>query len=201
MTHQRRLATSPRSRSYKSRNRELDPTAQRRAGEVEQLSHRLDKKEVQQEAERTLEEEQPAACSLGCFPGSSTRRGGSGAVVASRTGPVEVIRSAAESREPRTLPAQSVRALPAPRRSLPPKSETTEGCRRHTIQPGTDRQCSPRPGLLVLPRPLPHAVSRNISAIDAHPHYPSTYWPTPQSLLRGDAPAEKYIREVGMPNR
>lgn len=125
-THQRRLAAhEPTEQELRAEIESLTRRLSAAQAEVEQLSHRLDKKKKSnKKLKRTLEEEQRRGLLSRLFSGSSTRRGGSGGSGGKSDRTRRSNQISGGKPEPRTLPAQSVRALPAPRRSLPPKSET-----------------------------------------------------------------------------
>ena len=124
-THQKRLtAHEPTEQELRAEVESLTRKLSAAQAEVERLSLRLDKKKKSnKKLKRTLEEEQSRGLLSRFFSGGSNRHGGSGSGGKSD----KTRRSHRISRgkpEPRTLPAQPVRALPAPRKSLPPKSET-----------------------------------------------------------------------------
>jgi myosin heavy subunit len=124
-THQKRLtAHEPTEQELRAEVERLTRKLSAAQAEVERLSLRLDKKKKSnKKLKRTLEEEQSRGLLSRLFSGGSNRHGGSGSGGKSD----KARRSHRISRgkpEPRTLPAQPVRALPAPRKCLPPKSET-----------------------------------------------------------------------------
>jgi len=123
-THQKRLtAHEPTEQELRAEVESLTRKLSAAQAEVERLSLRLDKKKKSKKLKRTLEEEQSRGLLSRFFSSGSNRRGGSGSGGKSD----KTRRSHRISRgkpEPRTLPAQPVRALPTPRKSLPPKSET-----------------------------------------------------------------------------
>jgi TolA-binding protein len=122
--HQKRLAAhEPTEQELRAEVERLTRRLSSAQAEVEQLSQRLDKKKKSnKKLKRTLEEEQSRGLLSRLFSGGSNRRGGSGG-----SGKSDKARRSNQisggKPEPRTLPAQPVRVLPAPRRSLPPKSE------------------------------------------------------------------------------
>jgi chromosome segregation ATPase len=125
-THQKRLAAhEPTEQELRAEVESLTRRLSAAQAEVEQLSHRLDKKKKSnKKLKRTLEEEQSRGLLARLFTGGSKRRGGSGGSSGKSDKARRSNQISGAKPEPRTLPAQPVRALPAPRRSLPPKSES-----------------------------------------------------------------------------
>lgn len=124
-THQKRLtAHEPTEQELRAEVESLTRKLSAAQAEVERLSLRLDKKKKSnKKLKRTLEEEQSRGLLSRFFSSGSNRRGGSGSGGKSDK-TRRSHRISGGKPEPRTLPAQPVRALPAPRKSLPPKSET-----------------------------------------------------------------------------
>lgn len=121
--HQKRLAAhEPTEQELRAEVESLTRRLSAAQAEVEQLSQRLDqKKKSNKKLKRTLEEEQSRGLLSRLFSSGSNRRRGS----ASHGKSDKARRSnqiSGGKPEPRTLPVQPVRA--APRKSLPPKSET-----------------------------------------------------------------------------
>ena len=124
-THQKRLAGhEPTEQELRAEVERLTRKLSAAQAEVERLSLRLDKKKKSnKKLKRTLEEEQSRGLFSRLFSGGSKRRVGAwtggGSDKARHSN-----RIGGDKPEPRMLPAQPVRALRAPRKSLPPKSES-----------------------------------------------------------------------------
>ncbi len=125
-THQKRLAShEPTEQELRAEVESLTRKLSAAQAEVERLSLRLDKKKKSnKKLKRTLEEEQSRGLLSRLFSGGSNRHGGSGGSGGKSDKTRRSNQISGGKPEPRTLPAQPVRALPAPRKSLPPKSET-----------------------------------------------------------------------------
>ncbi len=125
-TNQKRLAAhEPTEQELRAEVESLTRRLSSAQAEVEQLSQRLDKKKKSnKKLKRTLEEEQSRGLLSRLFSGGSKRSSGAGGIGGKSDKARRSNQISGEKPEPRTLPAQPVRALPAPSKSLPPKSET-----------------------------------------------------------------------------
>lgn len=123
--HQKRLAAhEPTEQELRAEVESLTRRLSAAQAEVERLSQRLDqKKKSNKKLKKTLEEEQSRGLFSRLFSGGSKRPRRSGSD-GEPDEPRRRGRLAAGKPEPRAMPAQPARALPAPRKSLPPKSET-----------------------------------------------------------------------------
>ena len=123
--HQKRLAAhEPTEQELRAEVESLTRRLSAAQAEAEQLSQRLDKKKKSnKKLKRTLEEEQSRGLLSRLFTGGSKRSSGAGGIGGKSDKARRSNQISGGKPEPRTLPAQPVRALPAPRKSLPPKSE------------------------------------------------------------------------------
>lgn len=125
-THQKQLAAhTPTEEELRHKVGSLTRQLKTAHAEVERLTRSLDKKKKSnKKLKKTLEEEQNRGLFSRLFSGGSKRRSGSESSGGKSDKARRSSRISARKSEQRALPTQDVRALPAPRKNLPPKSES-----------------------------------------------------------------------------